>query len=127
MNKEDKDYAIFNENPIHVLPRVSLEFLLFDEKRVIERKAYTFMILIGDIGGFSGAIIMLPSLFMSWYSSKMFSASILLVTPIKNKNVWKSKSKVLYGLSTNESLTKEDIESLEKELTVYEKCKISFF
>jgi len=34
------------------------------------------MILVGDIGGFTGAVIGLPSYFLSWYSNRMFAASV---------------------------------------------------
>ena len=41
------------------------------------------MILVGDIGGFTGAIIGLPAYFLSWYSSKMFEASFFEQLPVK--------------------------------------------
>ena len=59
-----------------VLPQTSIKFRLSENKTLYERKAYTFMILVGDIGGFTGAIIGLPAYFLNWYSSRMFGASI---------------------------------------------------
>ena len=44
------------------------------------------MTLIGDFGGFNGAIIILPSLFMNWYSSKMFDAAIAQEIPTKKRS-----------------------------------------
>ena len=51
------------------------------------------MILLGDIGGFTGIIIGLPSYFMSWYSSKMFKAQIYRKLPIKGIRKKKKKQK----------------------------------
>ena len=48
------------------------------------------MILIGDIGGFAGAIVIFPSFLMSWYSSKIFTASVLQEIPV-DKSKKKSK------------------------------------
>ena len=41
-----------------------------------ERKAYTFMDLLGDFGGFNDAIIFILSTIFAGYSSRMFEASI---------------------------------------------------
>ena len=62
-----------------------MKFVLSDKRRLIERQAYTFMILVGDIGGFTGAIIGLPSLILSWYSNRMFSASVFSKLPVEEK------------------------------------------
>ena len=37
-------------------------------KKLIQRQVYTFMTLIGDFGGFNGAVIMFPAFFLSFYS-----------------------------------------------------------
>ena len=44
--------------------------------------------MLGDIGGFNGAIIIFPSYLMSWYAQRMFNASIYEDMPVK-----KSRSK----------------------------------
>ena len=41
------------------------------------------MSLIGDFGGFQGAIIMFPVFFLSFYASNMFESSLLEGTPVK--------------------------------------------
>ena len=46
-------------------------------------------ILLGDIGGFNGAIMILPAYLMSLYTDRMFRKSIAAETPIRkpiNKN-----------------------------------------
>ena len=52
----------------------------------IERQVYTFMTLIGDVGGFNGAIILFPTFFMSFYSSFMFNQSIEKELPTRRTN-----------------------------------------
>ena len=59
-----------------ILPRLVINFYLSENEVLNERYAYTLMILIGDIGGFTGAIIWMPTIFFGWYSNKMFAASI---------------------------------------------------
>ena len=54
------------------MPAFELFFFLSDIKRTYERKAYTFMTLIGDIGGFNGAVFIFPAFLLSWYNEKMF-------------------------------------------------------
>ena len=71
MNITDLAYPDSNQS----LPFSEVQYVLSNKKRRIERQAYTFMILVGDIGGFTGAIIGLPSLILSWYSNRKFSAS----------------------------------------------------
>ena len=41
------------------------------------------MTLIGDIGGFQGAIFMVPAFILSFYTPKMFEASLLSDMPVK--------------------------------------------
>ena len=57
-----------------------------------ERKYYTFMTLIGDVGGFNGAIILFPAFIMSIYSSQMFSSSLNSNIPVKKKKSLKRNS-----------------------------------
>ncbi len=37
-----------------------------------ERSKYTVFVLLGDVGGFNGAIMILPAYLMSFYSEKMY-------------------------------------------------------
>ena len=80
-----------------VLPQTSIKFRLSENKTLYERKAYTFMILVGDIGGFTGAIIGLPAYFLNWYSSRMFGASIYEQLPINDS---KKKKQKRYNLNS---------------------------
>ena len=41
--------------------------------------------MLGDIGGFNGAIIIFPSYLMSWYAKRMFNASIYEEMPVKKQ------------------------------------------
>ena len=59
---------------VDYLPSASIRFQLSDIKRTSERSAYTFFILIGDIGGFNGAVFIFPAFFLSWYNQKMFTS-----------------------------------------------------
>ena len=43
------------------------------------------MILIGDIGGFNGAIIMFPAFLLAWYSERMYQSSVYQELPVKKK------------------------------------------
>ena len=61
-----KDYQIDYE------AEFSASFHLADNKYVYERSVYTFFALIGDVGGFNGAIIILPTFIMSIYSERMY-------------------------------------------------------
>ena len=58
-------------------PRGIVELVLSTQKYEHECKVYTLLILIGDIGGFQGAILMIPAFFLSFYSPKMFEKSLL--------------------------------------------------
>ena len=52
--------------------KFSATFVLADNKYVYERSVYTFFTLIGDVGGFNGAVIILPAFIMSIYSERMY-------------------------------------------------------
>ena len=60
-------------------------FVLSPQVTTYEREAYTLMTLIADVGGFNGAIIILPSFFMSIYSSKMYEESVSREIPTKRR------------------------------------------
>ena len=49
-----------------------ITMMLHHLERVYERQSYTFMMMVGDIGGFNSAVIVVPTLFMSYYSSLMY-------------------------------------------------------
>ena len=60
-------------------------------ERVYERQSYTFMMMVGDIGGFNGAVIVIPTLFMSYYNSLMYQYEVTSEIPIKKKRSRKQK------------------------------------
>ena len=55
---------------------IQVEFLLSENKYVYERSVYTFFSMIGDVGGFNGAIVILPTFLMTIYSERMYQGSI---------------------------------------------------
>ena len=54
---------------------------------------YTLLTLIGDIGGFQGAIFMIPAFLMSFYTPKMFEASLLSEITVKKPKKQGKRSK----------------------------------
>lgn len=77
--------GIFYPESSFIVPKLELSLELAATQRFAERQAYTFFTLLGDVGGFNGAIIMLPAYMMSWYSAKMFQDSLLQEIPVKTK------------------------------------------
>ena len=51
---------------------IMIKLMLSTNKYVYERSVYTFFTLIGDVGGFNSAIIILPTFLMSIYSKRMY-------------------------------------------------------
>ena len=49
----------------------------------MERKQYTIFMLLSDLGGFNGAIIIFPSYIMSFYSERQYKSSVASQTPIR--------------------------------------------
>ena len=71
-----------------LLPRFVLEVSLGDTKKVYERTAYTLFTLLGDFGGFNGAIIIFPAYLMSQFSSNKYSQAVY-----KGVHIRKTKKK----------------------------------
>ena len=59
----------------------------------MERQTYTFFTLLGDLGGFNGAIIIFPSYLMSFYSERMFRSALAGEVPIRKKK----RNKIQHG------------------------------
>ena len=78
--------------------KASFTVKLSDKKRNYERQVYTFMTLIGDIGGFYGAILTIPSLILSNYSKTMFESSLQEEIPVRvskeRKNTYSNSSRI---------------------------------
>ena len=68
------------------LPKAEVFFQLSDQHYFFERTPYTILTLIGDLGGFQGAIVLLPSFLMSFYSAKMFEASVAAKMPVRKRS-----------------------------------------
>ena len=90
------------------------------------------MILIGDIGGFNGAVFIFPAFFLSWYNQKMFTSSLYEELPVKKKkskdNSYSSlQRKIASNQSFNDGLAPDDISSLISEANSAKPRKISFF
>ena len=69
-----------------------ISIVLSDIKRADERSAYTIMMLIGDVGGFNGAALLLPAFLMSPYSARMYKWAISSEVPVKRKCKRSNKS-----------------------------------
>ena len=65
---------------------------LSDNKYFSERKAYSLFTLLGDVGGFNGAIIILPVFLMSRYNESMYTAAIKQEIPIRKSQKKKQES-----------------------------------
>ena len=51
-----------------------------------ERESYNLMMMIGDFGGFNGAIMIVPTLFMGLYNSSMYQYEVTSEIPTKRKS-----------------------------------------
>ena len=69
--------SVENYRQQHYDNNASIEIVLFDTRHVYERTAFTFIMLLGEVGGLYGAIVGIPSLFISNYISLMFMSAIV--------------------------------------------------
>ena len=74
-----------NEKEKHGPFSVTITVGLSDLKYEYERSVYTFFSLIGDVGGFNGAIVILPTLFITIYSEKMYKGAITEQIPTRKE------------------------------------------
>ena len=58
------------------LARATLKIQLSDTRVKYSRSKYTLFILLGDFGGFNGAVLMFPAMLLSLYSQRMFTAAV---------------------------------------------------
>ena len=77
------EYDIDSEAEVRIVIQLSAN------KYIYERSVYTFFMLIGDVGGFNAAIIILPTYVMAFYNKRMYEGSISEEIPAR-----KSKKKV---------------------------------
>ena len=69
---QDGDGVEYNKGSGRRLPKFEVNIELSDKLSTYERSRYTFLELIGDVGGFNSAITLFPSLLLSFYSARMF-------------------------------------------------------
>ena len=75
---------------------------LSEKKMTAERSPYTFFILLGDVGGFNGAILIFPAYFMSFYSSSMYQQTVAGRTAIQKPS--KSRRRNNHGYEEENKL-----------------------
>ena len=66
------------------------------------------MMLIGDIGGFNGAIIVPPTIIMSFYNSFMYRRAILAEIPVNRNSKRKKKIRQWRFLNKVKAFTEEE-------------------
>ena len=54
----------------------TIEVFLSDTRRISERSAFTVMMLLGELGGLYGAIVSIPSYFISYFVQMSFMSAI---------------------------------------------------
>ena len=92
-------------------------FSLSKIQKSFSRKAYTFMELVGDVGGFNSAVVILPKIFMSFYSAKVYEKSISSQIPVRddNRKRRRNQSNLKAKLKrSNQSRTGNEIYMLDK-------------
>ena len=58
--------------------------VVLDEKEMKnERQVYTFFALLGDLGGFNGAIVVFPAYLMNIYSQSQYKSAVLAEFPVR--------------------------------------------
>ena len=107
-----------NNEPTSLEIRISIS----NRKNSLDRQVYSLLTLASDVGGFNGAIVIIPTYLMSFYSLRMFNASLLEEMPVR-KNKKKTRSKKINNLkkklsngTQGEALDKEDVNDLYREL-----------
>ena len=58
-------------------------FELSDKRYTYERSAYTFLVLISDVGGFNGAIFLFQRFILRFYSSHLFQSKLAQEMPVR--------------------------------------------
>lgn len=101
------------------------QIVLGDWKTIQDRRVYSFMALLGDFGGFNDGVVLLPTFFLTMYSSRMFMRSNGGDLPTKQKRKPRSTSSDLTIQKFAEMaesvaaaptvVTRDDAEQLAKE------------
>ena len=110
-----------------IRPEVHIMLAMDETKHYYERQVYTFLQLLGDFGGFYGAIVMAPSFILSFYSPKMFDSDLISTVP-SQKSQSKNKVKSQVKAGTFDKLTERHVQSiLSSQYSGIEYIKISFW
>ena len=67
-----------------------IQLYISDKKHIYERQKYSILMLVSDFGGFQGALIIIPSSFMSLYAASMLAKSLTAQLPVILKHPQKS-------------------------------------
>ena len=54
-------------------------------KHTYERSAFTLLMVLGELGGIYGAIVSIPTLFISYFIQNLFISAVTDVMPVKPK------------------------------------------
>ena len=100
-------------------------------KSVYSREAYTILSLLGDFGGFTDALVLIISLFTSFYSARMFNAAIAEELPYSTSNFLNKSPLQIEKLKAKavgkQELQQADLDFLYKAIGVTKKrLKVSF-
>ena len=116
---------------VQIRPKMKLDLILSNRMVITERGVYTFFTLLGDLGGFNGAITIFPAYIMSYYASRMYQKSVAADTPIRKprkRNKHESApclpARVFSG---QDSLSQEDIMSIFKQVRMITRQKVPFW
>ena len=130
------DSVIYSLEDTGRAAELSISFALQKKITTYERQVYTFFIMLGDIGGFWGAIILVPTSFMSYYSGQMFNASLQSEIPVKKQRKRQKepqmnqqqtvKERILMGQSI-EALQSADLREVYEEVKQTQPFHSSFF
>ena len=107
--------------------KISILFELEQAKFTAERSKYTFFILLGDLGGFNGAIMILPAYLMSMYTDSMFKKSMAAETPIrryasKKKPTKRLPQSVLVG---RDCVSEDDVTNMLDQTKLINRLRVS--
>ena len=72
---------------------MAVEIVLSDARRVYERSALTLIKLLGEIGGLYGAIVVIPSFFLSNFIHVMFMRAIVKLMPSYKEDSGKNNAR----------------------------------
>ena len=65
---------------------VMYEIVLSDTRKITERSAFTILMLLGELGGLYGAIVGIPSIFISHFVQMQFMSAIAELMPVKRED-----------------------------------------